>query len=107
TPGPDADVRFGFDLVDQVARHRRRKRAPGHDVDLARMAGQLDHGLPGRVRSAYDHDVLPRALLRLDVRRRIVEAQALEPIRVLCGQPAIVRARRQDDASAADALTVG
>jgi hypothetical protein len=41
------------------------------------------------------------------VRRRVVKAPALEPIRVLRGQPAIVRARRQDDASAADALTVG
>jgi hypothetical protein len=76
-------------------------------VDLARVVGQLDHGLPGRVRSAHDHDVLLRALLRLDVRRRVVQAEALEPVRVLRRQPAIVRARRQDDASAADALAVG
>ena len=106
-PGPDADVRLGLDLVDQVARHRRLERPPGDDVDLARVVGELDHRLPGRVRAADDHDVLLRALLRLDVGRRVVEAEALEPIGILGRQPAIVRARRQDHASAPDALTVG
>ena len=105
--GPDADVRLGRDLLDQVARHRRLERSPGHDVDLAGVVCQLDRGLPGRVRSAYDDDVLVRALLRLDVRRCVVQAQALEPIRVLGVQPAVVRARRQDDAAAADELIIG
>ena len=49
-PGPDLDVRLVLDLIDQVARHRRLERPPGDDVDLARVVGELDHGLAGRVR---------------------------------------------------------
>jgi hypothetical protein len=101
------NVRLRLDLVDQVPRHRRLERSPGHEVNLARMVCQLHHGLSCRVRSPHDHDVLRRALLRLDVGRRVVQALALEAIRVLRRQPAIVRARRQDDTTAADALTVG
>ena len=98
-PGPDADVRLGLDLIDQVARHRHLEPSPGDDVDLARVVGELDHRLAGRVSSADDDDILRRALLGLDVGRRVVQAQPLESICVLGRQSAIVRARGQDHAT--------
>ena len=71
------------------------------------MVGELDNRLAGRVSSADDDNVLQRALLGLDVGRRVVQAVPLESIGILGRQPAVVRARRQDHGSAPDALTVG
>jgi hypothetical protein len=47
------------------------------------VVGELDRRLAGRVSSADDNDLLGRALLGLDVGRRVVQAQPLESIRIL------------------------
>src|SRR5262245_55922649 len=76
-------------------------------MDLARVVGKLDHGLAGRVSPADNDDDLPSTLLRLDVGRRVVQAETLESICVLGRQSTIVRAGGEDHRSPADALTVG
>ena len=75
-------------------------------MDLARVVGELDHRLAGRVRAADDDNVLHRALLGLDVGRRVVQAVPFESIGILGRQPAILRTRREDHRSTPDALTV-
>jgi hypothetical protein len=52
-------------------------------VDLARVVGELDNRLAGRVSPADDNDILIRALLSLDMGRRVIQALTLEPIRIL------------------------
>ena len=75
-------------------------------MDLARGVRELDDRLAGRVRAAHDDDVLGRALLGLDVGRRVVQAETLEPLGILGRQPPIVGARGQDHATALNALAV-
>ena len=75
----------------QVARHVLvQVVAADHEVHLADLAGEEDGGLAGRVAAADDHHLRPAAHLRLDRRRGVVDAAALEPLAALDAQQAVV-----------------
>src|ERR1700730_791288 len=61
-PGSDHDVAHARDPVDEVLRHRRGEcLAPDQDRDQARVAGEAQGGLTGRVATADNDDAGPAA----------------------------------------------
>ena len=103
---PDLHVLGGLDAIDEIARHRRVQRPPNHEVDAPGVSGEVDHRLPGRV-AAADHDhVLARGLERLEVGRRVEEAQTLKALGSFGRQATVVGTDGENDATGADLLTV-
>ena len=73
----DGDVGLAAHLVDEVLRHALLERvAAAHDRDGARVAGEEERGLTGRVARADDADVEPVRVGRLAARRAVVDALA-------------------------------
>ena len=93
------DRRVVLDAADQIARHRlRRDPAPGRPhARGSRCLGEEDGRLAGRVSAADDDDLLAAAERRLDGRRAVVDAGALETRQVLDVELAVPRAGRDDD----------
>ena len=87
------DVGRLLDAVGQVARHVLvQVVAADHEVDFAGLPGEEDGGLSGGVAAADDDHVRTPAHLRLDRRRGVVDAAALEPLAAFDVQQAVVGA---------------
>ena len=85
------DVGGLLDPAGQVARHVLVEVvAADHEVDLAHLPGEEDGGLAGGVAAADDHHLRPPAHLRLDGRRGVVDAAALELLAPFDAQQAVV-----------------
>ena len=105
-PIDDVDVRPGRELVDQVARHARLQRlAAPEDGHAARMVGEEDRRLSGRVAGADDVDVEAVGAGRLAARRAVGDALPDEPVEALDRKPPPGDATGEDDRPRAQDIT--
>src|SRR5262245_14839711 len=101
------DVRERRDAVDQVARHARLEARAAHEhADLRGLAGEVDHRLAGRVPGAYQRHLGFRAQTRLERRRPVVHAAALELGEVRTPEAAVLGAAGDQHCARAHALLV-
>src|SRR5262249_9651965 len=106
-PRVQRDVRRLLDAADEVARHRGRQPvAADEHVDVRRLRGEVDRGLPGRVAAADADDVLAGAELGLDVGRAVVDARALEALELGDADLVVAGAAGDDDGASGDARAV-
>src|SRR6185312_6831142 len=96
--GEELDARIGLDPFDEVVRHAVGEVvAADHDRHLTPLLRQVDGRLAGGI-GAADHDHGPAgADPRFQIRRRVVDARALEPVEIIDGEPPIARAGGDDD----------
>ena len=91
--------------MHQVARHALVEVVSANqDVNFADLSGEKDGGLSRRIAAADNHHFRPPAHLRLDRRRGIVDAAALELLAPFDVQQAIVGPRRDQQALGRDRL---
>ena len=102
---PRRDVRLAGDLVDQVVRHALGQRvAAHHQRHPARMVGEVQRRLAGRVAGADEEDVLAVGRARLAARGAVEDALADEPVEAFDRHPPPRHAGGEDQALRPHAL---
>ena len=106
--GPDGDRVDVRDLLDEVVGHRAFQRGPADEHrHRARVPGQVDGGLAGRVGAADDEHVLPGAGRRLGQGGPVVDAAAGQFLNAGRGQLPVGDPGGQDDRVRVDPAAVG
>src|SRR6185369_4097106 len=84
---PNRDVRLPAQLIDEVARHAFFQRVATHqEGDAARMVGEVERRLAGRVARADEVEVEPVARTGLAARRTIVDALSDQSVEAFDGE---------------------
>jgi hypothetical protein len=101
----DRDVRFGPKLLDQVLGHARLNRVAADDQrHEARVIGEMQRRLAGRVAGTNQIDIQAMGAAGLAAGRSIIDALADEPIEAVNGEPPPCHARCKDKSARPDRI---